>query len=141
MNEDLNKASKILTQEGCTCVLCKDAVVYKSHTRGVAPLLKFLDDGVDLKGFSAADKVVGKAPAFLYCLMGVSGVSARVMTRCALQILGDHGIEARYETLCDGILNRKKDGFCPMEMATREIWEPEEALHAIREALEKIQAK
>ena len=71
MNVDLNMAQSILEQDGCTCVLCNGETVYKSHRRGVAPLMGWLESGTDLKGFSAADKVVGKATAFLYCLLGV----------------------------------------------------------------------
>ena len=40
MEQDLSRAQKLLTAEGCTCVLCKQDQVYKSCQRGVLPLRK-----------------------------------------------------------------------------------------------------
>ena len=139
MNSDLEQARRLLAESGSTCVLCKDSVCLTSSLRGVAPLLAWLDDGTDLHGFSAADKVVGKAAAFLYCLLGVSAVYAPVMSRAALQVLTERGISAQYETLAEGIINRRKTGPCPMEDATREIWDPQVALEAIRNKLKSMQ--
>lgn len=45
--------------------MCKGSTIYISTERGVKPLIDRIDDGTDLQGFSAADKVVGKAAAFL----------------------------------------------------------------------------
>lgn len=140
MFTDLEQARLILTGENCTCVLCKKGNLYKSTQRGVKPLLEFLDSGADFSGFSAADKVVGKATAFLYCLLKVKVVYAPVMSVSALHILRLHHIHAEYETLTRAILNHKKDGFCPMETATREISDPSDALAAIRQTLEKLKA-
>ena len=135
---DLAQAKKILIEEDCTCVLCGNGVVYKSHRRGVAPLLQLLDQGVDARGFSAADRVVGKATAFLYCLLGVKAVHARVMSCPAAKVLENAGVEATWQQLVEGIQNRQKDGPCPMEHATRNCKTPEEALTAIRETLERL---
>jgi len=139
MNSDLKKAKEHLLAQGCTCVLWAGEKVYTSCQRGVKPLLELLDGGTDLRGYCAADKVVGKATAFLYCLLGVRAVWAPVMSRAALEVLEDHGIDAHYESLTDAILNRKKDGFCPMETATRDIRDPETALTAIRDTLKALQ--
>ena len=137
--EDLVQAKKILAEEDCTCVLCGGAVVHRSHRRGVAPLLQLLDGGVAVAGFSAADRVVGKATAFLYCLLGVKAVHAGVMSRPAAQVLKAAGVEATWEQLVEGIQNRKKDGPCPMEYATRNCTDADAALAAIRQTLEKLQ--
>ena len=79
MNIDLKRACQTLAASDCTCVLCAGTRCHTSTQRGVAPLLQWLDGGTDLKGFSAADKVVGKAAAFLYCLLGVAAVHVRNM--------------------------------------------------------------
>lgn len=135
---DLQKALGILKTESCTCVLCREETVYKSHQRGVKPLLELLDSDVDVKGFSAADKVVGRATAFLYCLLGVKSVHGCVMSAAAMQVLKDAGVEATCDTLVEGIRNRSNDGPCPMEAATMDIKTPEEALRAIRETLARL---
>ena len=135
---DLQRAKACLQEEDRTCVLWGGETCYKSDSRGVAPLLDWLDRGVRAEGFSAADRVVGKATAFLYCLLGVRAVYARVMSKPAAQVLKKAGIEASWDTLVEGIQNRQQDGPCPMEAATRDMEDPQEALAAIRRTLERL---
>ena len=135
---DLQRAKVCLQEENRTCVLCGGDTYYKSDSRGVAPLLDWLDGGIRAEGFSAADRVVGKATAFLYCLLGVRAVYARVMSKPAAAVLEQAGIEAGWDMLVEGIQNRQQDGPCPMEAATREIADAEEALAAIRQTLERL---
>ena len=135
MNGNTAKAREILEAQGFTCVVCREDMVFTATERGVKPLLNWLDAGMDLAGFSAADKVVGRATAFLYCLLQVSEVYANVMSRPALQVLQEHGIRAEAGMLTDGIINRKGTGPCPFEAAVLEITEPEAALAAIRQKL------
>ena len=132
------QAKNILDAEACTCVLCGGQTVYKSQRRGVAPLLQFLDEGVQAQGFSAADRVVGKATAYLYCLLGVKEVYAHVMSVPAEQVLKDAGITADYGQLVEGIRNRQQNGPCPMEYATRNSANAQEALAAIRTTLRAL---
>ena len=136
----LQQAIDILKKENRTCVLLGEARVFKSDRRGVAPLLELLNSGADTAGCVAADRVVGKATAFLYCLLGVRQVHALVMSRPAAAVLEECGIVYRYDTLVDGIQNRQKDGPCPMEYATRSCTTPQQALDAIVETLRKLQA-
>ena len=132
------KARAILEAENCTCVICGEGKVYKSDRRGVAPLLQFLDEGLQVAGFSAADRVVGKATAYLYCLLGVKEVYARVMSKPAQAVLKEAGITTAHDRLVEGIRNRQNDGPCPMEHATRECETAQQALEAIRQALERL---
>ena len=139
MGNDLALAKHLLTTEAHTCVLCREDQIYTSTCRGVAPLLNWLDSGTDLRDFSAADRVIGKATAYLYCLLGVKEVFARVMSKPAVEVLLSYNIPASYDTLVDGIENRQKTGPCPMEHATRNCTTPEEALTAVRETLKRLQ--
>lgn len=132
MKSNSDKAIELLAGGSYTCVLCKEGVQYTSTERGVKPLLSWLDAGIDLKGFSAADKVVGKAAAFLYVLLEVESVYAVVISEKAKEVLVQYGISVFYDTLVPGIRNRMNTGFCPMEDAVKEMDTPEEALLAIR---------
>ena len=76
--------------------------MYSSTERGVKPLLDFIENGPNLRGFSAADKIVGKAAALLYVLLGVKEVYAPVMSETALYTLAHNGILP----LCDCSVNR-----------------------------------
>ena len=83
MDRNLVYAKELLEKENFTCVLWYGEHLYTSRERGVKPLLEWLDQGLDLSSFSAADKVVGKAAAFLYVLLGVSRVYASVISEAA----------------------------------------------------------
>lgn len=137
MNE-WNQAKEKLLTEGYTCVLCSEEKVYTSTFRGVKPLVQWLADGTDLKNFYAADKVVGKATAFLYVLLGVKAVYAHVISKSALTVLEANGIGAQYGTLVENIINRKGDGICPFEEAVMEIDDAKEAYPAIRRKMEEM---
>ena len=138
MLKDLAVARNILETENCTCVLCKGDVYYKSNRRGVAPLMTWLEEGIDAKGFSAADKVVGKATALLYCLLGVTAVHANVLSEPAAAVLQRQGIHLSWDQRVQAIQNRTGDGLCPMEQATRNIDDPADAPAAIRAALARL---
>ena len=129
---DLKKAKELLSSGGYTCVLCRGDAVYTATARGVRPLVDWLDSGLDLRGFCAADKVVGRATAFLYVLLGIKAVHARVMSVPAREALQAGGIAASCDTETAGIINRRGDGPCPFEEAVLGITAPVEALNAIR---------
>ena len=130
--DNMLKARDLLDSGSYTCVVCKEDIVYTTSQRGVAPLLNWLDTGTDLTGFSAADRVVGRGAAFLYCLLGVKEVHARVMSRPAAEVLRDYGIAASADTFVEGIINRSGTGPCPFEAAVMDIPDADTALIAIR---------
>lgn len=138
MNHDLQNARGLLDTGDYTCVLCRGNVVHTATERGVKPLLNWLDSGLAPHHFSAADRVVGRATAYLYCLLGVDAVYARVMSRPAAEVLGNAGIHWEAGDLVEGIINRRGTGPCPFEAAVMDIHDPEEALAAIRRKLSQL---
>ena len=138
MEQNLKKALDLLNSGNYTCVACKEEVVYTTTQRGVAPLLNWLDSKTDLKDYSAADRVVGRGAAFLYCLLGVKEVYALVMSRPAAEVLQSHGILADAGTFVEGIINRTGTGPCPFEDAVMDIQDTQEALNAIRMTRRKL---
>ena len=138
---DVQKAKGHLLSGNYTCVLCRGDVLIASNHRGIKPLLDFLDSGEDFSSFSAADKVVGKATAFLYCLLGIKALYAHVLSIPAQQVLREYDIPVSYDVLAPGIRNRENTGPCPMEAATQNIHAPEAALPVLRQTLENLQKK
>ncbi len=136
--EDLERAKQILAAGDSTCVVCGGDTVYQSTDRGVKPLLAWLDSCTDMMGYSAADRVVGKGAALLYCLLGVRRVYGRVMSVAAVKVFRANGIEYSWGTLAESILNRRKVGICPIEAATAACDEPEDALPIIRRTLANL---
>lgn len=138
MKSDTQNARLLLEEGSYTCVVRRGDTVYTATERGVKPLLNWLDSGLDLRGFCAADRVVGRATAYLYALLGVSEVYARVMSRPAAEVLTEHGISWEAGTLTDGIINRRGTGPCPFEAAVLGITNAREALTAIRTKLAQM---
>lgn len=137
---DWENAIRLLEENTYTCVLCKGDALYTSEKRGIAPLVDWIISGVDLRGFSVADKIVGKAAALLFALAGVKRVFAPVMTETALTIFTCHGIEANCQTITKQIMNRAGTGPCPMERTVSSIDDPGEALKAIQQTMEQLSA-
>lgn len=141
MMSNLERAKKIFSEGAYTCVICSDSDIQTSNQRGVAPLLKWLDEKGELSGYSVADKVVGKGASFLYILLGVSEVYAEVISIPAYDTLKKYGIPVTYKTMTEAVRNRDNTGFCPIETAVMEIETPEKALTAIRYKLEEMKNK
>lgn len=114
MNKDLEQAKALLeNNEEYTCAACRAGESFASEEHGIRPLMRWLNEGTDLSGASAADRIVGKAAAFLYVLLGVRTVYAPAYERpprgkrCA-----PHGIEAIADAVVPAIRNRTDTGFC-----------------------------
>ena len=136
MNNDLSKARQLLETGSYTCVFCRGDTLLTDNRRGILPLLDLLRSGQDLRDFSAADKVVGKAAAFLYRLMGIKALYAGVISTPALTVLKEIPVEFAAEV--PAIANRSRTGFCPMETAVWDIDDPLDALAAIETTLAQM---
>ena len=137
-NLALEKAKSLLSAEGYTCVLTDGTALYTSTRRGVKPLVDFLQTETDFNGFFAADKVVGRATAYLYVLLGVKELYAQVISQPAAAVLQANGISIEYDTLVPNIINRAGDGICPFEQAVMTIADPRNAYAAILEKMEQM---
>ena len=134
----LSKAKNILESGDFTCVLTDGKSVYTSKLRGVRPLVQLLESAGEMAGFSAADKVVGRATAYLYVLLGVSSVYAGVISQPAAAVLQKRGIRVEYGRTVPNIVNRRGDGICPFEAAVMEIQDPAAAYRAILQKMQEM---
>lgn len=138
MTEALKKAKDILlSDDSLTCAACGDDV-FTSRERGVKPLLQLYESGKNYSNYSFADKVVGKAAAFMYVLLNVKEIYCITVSELAAEILKEHGIKFYCENIVPAIKNRRGDGFCPMETAVKDISEPKEAYEAIVKKLHEM---
>ena len=135
---DLERAKEALPTIACTCALCRDEEVRTTQLRGVAPLLSWLEEG--LSGWSVADRVVGAGAAWLYTLLHPAMVYAPVMSRRATAILTQYGVPYTCDEVAESILNRTGTGLCPMEEATADAADPQQALAAIRQKVQELRA-
>ncbi len=136
--KDLEKAKQLLHDGGYTCVLVQGQTVLTTRQRGVKPLMQWLEEGTDARELRAADKVVGKAAAYLYVLLGVRAVHAGVISAPAVTVLQENGIAVSFDTCVPAIRNRTNTGFCPMEQAVMGVSTAQEAQKQIRETLTRL---
>jgi len=115
---DIEKAKAALkAHENASLVLCRgDDIIIKTG-RGVSDLVKMYSGGQSFDGYSAADKIVGRAAASFFAVIGVSEVFGEVMSKKALPTLKENKIKYSFGELTDEIINREETGVCPMEAA------------------------
>jgi len=130
---DIERAKTLLADNDYTCVLCKGNVTHTSNVNGIYPLIKFLSEDTDLKGFSAADKIVGKGAAMLFALAGVKEVFSNVMSEPAIGVFSANNILYSYNTVTKHINNRAGTGLCPIENTVMEIDNPQTAFDVLKQ--------
>ena len=123
---------------GHTICLCKDKNLVFSEKRGISPMMGFIADGIDLKGYSVADLIVGKAVAMLFVKCGIIRVFAKTLSVSGKKILERHGIDYEYETLTDKIINRDGTDVCPMEKTVANTEDIEEGYKLLKDRLQTI---
>ncbi len=138
MTNHLKLALDILKAGDYTCVMTDGSETVTSKERGVHPLIKLYDSKKDFSSFSAADKVVGKAAAMVYVLLGVKEIYSLVISDVAAEVFSRNGIDFYYEKKVPRIFNRTNTGFCPMEEAVKDIDNPYDGLDAVREKLKAL---
>lgn len=140
MNEmtDIENAKNIYFDVNYSCVLCRGNAVLKSRESGIKYIFELCSDRNSYEGFSAADKIVGKAAAMLYAKMGVKNVYAHVLSKEGRRALEKYGITYSCDIFCDEIINRKGDDICPMEKAVKPADTYEEAYELLCKKFEKI---
>ena len=138
MDERTVLARDLMREKQCTCVFLRDGETVTEYSRGIAPLLSYLDSGRTLTGFCAADKVVGRAAAFLYVLLQVDELYAEVISESAEVVLRDYGVRFFAGETVPAIRNRTGDGFCPMEQAVLGVDDPKRAYTVLNERIKSI---
>ena len=141
MEKDFQKAKEEYNSGKYTLVICKDEDIIKSDVTGIRPVMTLIDSKKDYKGYSAADKIVGRAAAFLYTLLQVKNLYGETMSKGAVEILKNAGIYYEYKTLTDYIKKKKKTGMCPMDEAVKDIDNPKDAYEAIRNKIKFLQSQ
>ena len=130
----------ILNREKCSCVIeSENGEIYIGYDRGVTDLLSLLNNNQTiLHGAFIADKVVGKGAAAIMILGSVGGIYADVISRQALQLIENAGIDLEYRILTDNIINRAGTDICPIEKLCADCKTAQECLPHITDFVAKI---
>lgn len=134
---DLEKAKKLLV-DNKTCVLVKDETIITSELKGIMPIISLLNNNTDLKAYSVADRIVGKAAASLFVYAGIKEVYGEVMSEAGMKVLEKYNIPYSYKIKTDKIINRTGDDICPMEKTVIDIDNPNDAYIALKKKVESL---
>lgn len=137
MNRDLENCKSVLHEGGYTCVVHQNGQLYTATERGIRPLMGWLESGV-LRDAVLADKVIGKAAAFLLEKGGAKAIYADVISDPAAEVLARAEIAYSFQIKVPYIRNRAGDGVCPMENAVLDIRTADEAYQKLQETLQKL---
>ena len=140
----LAEAVSLIREGRAGAVLVKEGVIVaiEPNGPGVKPLLSLHDNRPDvMKGAWVVDKVVGRAAAAIALDGGAARVHGLLMSESAKAFLGEQGVPATADEMVPQILNRARDGLCPLEDAVKGQDVPEKMLKSIRARIRKLMAK
>ncbi|MCF2679340.1 DUF1893 domain-containing protein [Faecalicatena contorta] len=136
-NKYMQTAKEMLLQrENATCVVLweeRDGNPYISEEKGIRPLMELLAKGETFEKAYIADKVIGKAAAFLAVYGGAAAVYAKIISSAAKEVFKEAGIKCEYEKEVPYIINRAGTGRCPMESAVWDEKDPAAAYEILKE--------
>lgn len=140
--DSLQKAKDVLEANGYTFVAIKGECTYCSIDKGISPIMeKVVDDKEYFKGYSVADRVIGKSAALLLIRSHIACLHTKVLSEHAKTLLDQYQISYSYDTLVPYIINRTKDGMCPMEHSVLAIEDLEEGFMALQTTLKQLRQK
>ena len=123
---------------GHTICLSKDGKCLFSEKKGIAPMMGFIADGVNLQDYSVADLIVGKAAALLFVKCKIKAVFAKTLSKSGKEVLKSNNIPFEYETLTDAIINRDGTDICPMEKTVSNTDDPEEGYILLKNKIQSM---
>ncbi len=136
---DLELARSILEDRGATVVAVKDGKVLGTGfgTR-LMPLFRLCRQlRAELMGAAVADRVVGRAAAFLLLSAKVAAVHGRVMSRGAQALLTSKGTESSWGELVTAIITPQGEG-CPMEAMVADCADCDQAVARLESVLSRF---
>ena len=124
------------------CVIIKNGeIVHDENGRGIAPILDVYRQQTDkMKDSILVDKVIGKAAAMVAICGKVKFVHAELICDSAVDILQKNNIKVTWTLRVKDILNRRRNGLCPMEQTVLNISDPAEGVKALEIAVAKMKA-
>ena len=133
--EGIKIAKEYMESNDLKMVVYKDGeMVAQSTDRGIKPVYDvYVKDFEGLKGAFVADRITGKAAAMLLAQGGISGIYTDLISEPAVEIFEESGISLQYKNRVSHILNRDKNGMCPIETISRNVGNVDELIEGIEE--------
>lgn len=130
---------KILSGEAQCVLIRNNKIVYQEKGRGVSPLLAlYKRQRTAMKDGVIVDKVIGRAAAAIAICGKVRHVHGEVMSEDAAEFLAKYNITSSSTLMVKRILNRKRNGLCPLEQSVLGIDDPYKALPAMEKRIAQL---
>jgi len=136
----INYMSKLHENPKMTCIVLEDHdVIFTSESSGVKPLLDFykLYDS-SKKNLTVIDKIIGRGAVLLAILINATELFTPIISEAALDLAKEYHLIVHYDKLVPFIVNRNKDGRCPIESSVLEIHDIHKGYAAILRALSNL---
>jgi hypothetical protein len=135
--DDLEIARRLLMEKKLTlCVVKKQNVLFESKARGVAAFIDAVGELENkLEGSSVADKVVGKAVAWMCIYVKVSAVYAATLSETAKALFEKYSTHVEYVDLVKNILRADRSNICPFEQLVSDVSDPGEGYKKLKKCL------
>lgn len=140
MRDAVESARQKIIAGKAGCVIIKDGkIIHDENGRGIAPILDIYRQHPDkMRDSVLVDKVIGKAAAMVAICGKVKYVHAELICDSAVEILKKHGITVTYTKRVKNILNRRRNGLCPMEQTVLDISDPAAGVKALEAAVARM---
>ncbi len=143
-NTDIQIAKNLLGKDDIVFVIIKDSkLLFSSSKKGIQPFFDALKeyDLLEFSGCSIADRVIGKAALMLAAYLGAKHVYTPLASQHAVDAAENVNLELISKNVVPYIINRTKDGMCPMERTVLNIDEPGKAFDVLRRKLQELNSK
>ncbi len=130
MEENLIKALELLKNH--RLALYKDNSLITSEERGIKPMMDIILNNVNVENYSAADRSVGKAVAFLFAKAKIKSIHAEVLSKHATEVFDKYKIDYYADKIVPYIINRNGDDMCPMEKSVLNVDNYEDAFEILK---------
>lgn len=108
---------KVNFSENSLVLVCTGKVLFQSSLSGLRPLVECVKQYSNYKNCTLYDRVIGLAAARIIVHTGIiSRIVTPLASGQAKKLLGQNNIEINAEKTVERILNKDKNGTCPMEL-------------------------
>lgn len=138
------QAKELLEDSNAACIILRDDEIIFTHVGiGVKPLIAFMEKPLEERSghLILVDKVIGKAALLMAVKLGIRKIYTPLVSEEALDAARVHGVMVDALETVPFIINRTNDGKCPLEQSVSGIYDPDEALVKIKQAIAELMKK
>ncbi len=141
--KDLELAKEILEEKELTLAIVKEGkILFTSTDKGIKPMYTAVVElKEELKGASAADRVIGRAAAILFKYAGIKELYTKLISNEAIKVFENSNIKFFYDEGSPYIKNRDKTDMCPVEKLSQGVDNPEELIQRISKFLDSMKQR